>query len=421
MNKKGSPTGKKNFPTDRITSCRVCGSKKINEFLDLGKQPYANSLLKVPDEKEKFYPLSLSFCFDCSLVQLNHTADPDVLFSNYVWVTATSETARSHAEIFCKEMLSRFDKPVDGYILEIASNDGTFLLPFIKKGYKVLGIDPANNIADLANAQGIETLPEFFGVASAKKILKKYGPAKALIARNVVPHVAALHDFLEGLSICLDKDGLLAIEFHYAKKINDSLHYDSIYHEHLCYFTLKSLEKLLHQYNFFIQDLTTSPISGGSLVVYAKKGRVKERTIVSTYRKAEEETKLNEFQTWEKFANRVSEHRKKLIKILKKFEGSKIVGYGASARSSTLLNYCNIDTKIVSAIADQNPLKHKYFTAGTHILIDNPDIIFQKKSDAVIILAWNFTKEITKILREKYNYSGKLIIPLPNNPKVKQA
>lgn len=401
-----------------ISSCRVCSSKNIKGFLDLGKMPYANSLPQSPDDKEKFYPLSLSYCFNCSLVQLNHTADPSDLFSNYVWVTATSETARAHAEVFCEQLIAKLRKPVSGLVLEVASNDGTFLLPFIKKGYKVLGIDPASNITELANSKGVPTLPEFFGVKTAKKLLKEYGPAKILIARNVVPHVASLHDFLEGMSVCLDKGGLLAIEFHYAKKIYEGLHYDSIYHEHLCYFTLKSLEKLLHQYGFFIEDLTTSPISGGSLVVYAKKGKVKEKKVVNSYRRAEKDLKLNQFNTWKKFAKSVAEHREKLLNLINKFKGKNIIGYGASARSSTLLNYCQIDSKIISAIADKNPLKHKHFTAGTHILIDGPEVIFKKNPEVVIILAWNFGKEIISMLKEKYHYRGKYIIPLPNNPKV---
>ncbi len=403
---------------NKVFSCRVCGSKRVRQFLDLGRQPYANSLPQNPNEKEKFYPLSLSYCFNCSLVQLNHTADPADLFSNYIWVTSTSETARNHAEVFCQQTIARAKKPIEGLVLEVASNDGTFLMPFIKRGFKVLGIDPATNIAQLANAQGVPTMPEFFGVKLAKKILKKYGPAKILIARNVVPHVASLHDFAEGISVCLDKDGILAIEFHYAKKINEGLHYDSIYHEHLCYFTLKSLEKLLHQYGLSIYDLTTSPISGGSLVVYAKKGKVNEKSIIRLYKKRERELKLNHYKTWEGFAKRVYQHREKFLKVINKFKNKTIIGYGASARSSTLLNYCGIDSKTIPIIADQNPLKHKRFSAGTHILIDSPQKVLKRNPDVVIILAWNFSKEIIRLLKDKYHYQGKYIVPLPNNPKV---
>ena len=195
----------------RIAECRVCKSKRIKEFLDLGKQPLANSLLNRPDEKEKFYPLSLSFCLRCSLVQLNHTADPKELFRSYVWVTATSSTAKKHAETFAKNIISKVKDLKKGYILEAASNDGTFLIPFIKKGYQVLGIDPAKNIADQAVKDGIPTRAEFFGIDEVKQVKKQYGKAKVFIARNVMPHVANLHDFTKGAAAVLEDDGLLAL------------------------------------------------------------------------------------------------------------------------------------------------------------------------------------------------------------------
>lgn len=402
----------------RIISCRICSSKKITEFLDLGDQPFANSLLKKIGEKEKFYPLSLSFCGNCSLVQLNETANPKELFSNYVWVTSISKIAREYAKVFFKDIKARIKKTKKDYILEIASNDGTFLLPFMRAGYKVLGVDSAKNIARLARKNGVPTRCEFFGIDSANKIQKKYGLAKVIIARNVLPHVANIHDFVKGISKCLSRDGLLVLEVHYAKKIHEDLHYDSIYHEHLCYFTLKSLEKLLNQYNLFIKDLGVSPISGGSLVIYAKKGKVKELKVVKKYRKAEEKIKVNTLKSWENFANKIKLHKEKLLKILVKNNGKNLVGYGASARSSTMLNYCNIDSKLIPIIADGNPLKQGSYTAGTHILIESPDKVMKRNPSVVVILAWNFGKEIIKILKEKYKFKGKLVIPLPNDPKV---
>lgn len=402
----------------RITSCRICHNKKIIEFLDLGNQPYANSLLRKVTEKEQFYPLSLSWCPNCTLIQLNHTANPRELFSNYVWVTSTSSIARKYAEVFCKDTILRIQKPGEGYILEIASNDGTFLLPFMKKGYTVLGVDPAKNIVEMAKTRGVPTKCEFFGVKTAEKIKREFGPAKTIIARNVLPHVANLHDFVKGIYTSLGNEGLLILEVHYAKKIYEELHYDSIYHEHLCYFTIKSLEQLLNQYKLFIKDLKTSPISGGSLVIYAKKGKIKESPIVQTQRLAEEKIKLNSLKSWVKFANRVITHREKLLKILTENKDKIIVGYGASARSSTLLNYCSIGTELISVIADQSPLKQGRLTAGTHILIDSPDNVMKKNPNFVMILAWNFEKEITKILKEKYNYQGNYILPLPNDPKI---
>lgn len=402
----------------KISTCRICKSREIIEFLDLGKQPYANSLLKSPSEKESFYPLSLSFCRNCTLVQLNHTANPKELFSNYVWLTSTSSTAREYAVDFCKETVSRIKNLKNDYVLEIASNDGTFLKPFAQKGYKVLGIDPAKNIVDIAVSNGIPTVCEFFGVNSVKKIIKERGRAKTLIARNVLPHVANIHDFVEGMSMVLDDKGLLALEVHYAKTIYEQLHYDSIYHEHLCYFTVKSLETILNKYNLYIEDITKSPISGGSLVVYAKKTKTKESTYVLKLKLEEKQMKLNTLERWEDFAAKVKQHRKELLRILHANKNKVIVGYGASARSSTLLNYCNIDSKLISVIADQNPLKQGLYTAGTHILIDNPENVMRKNPDFFVILAWNFKSEIIKILKEKYKFSGKVLIPLPNDPEI---
>ena len=402
----------------RLTSCRVCGNKKIKQFINLGNQPYANSLLKNPAQKEKSYPLALSYCLNCSLVQLNHTADPKELFSNYVWVTATSSTAKTHAENFCKETLSRVNLAKEELVLELASNDGTFLIPFIKKGYRVLGLDPAQNIVNMAIKNGVPTECRFFGVKTAEKLTEKHGLAKIIIARNVIPHVANTHDFIEGMAKSITDDGLLALEVHYAKKIYEELHYDSIYHEHLCYFTVKNFERLLNKYDLYIEDIGTSPISGGSLIYYARKRGVKEKPVVEEYRKAESKIKLNTLSSWQDFAKRADANRIKLLEILNKYKGKNIVGYGASARSSTLLNYCGIGIQQLSVIADMNPLKQNLYTAGTHIPIKNPSDVMKTKPDFILILAWNFKAEIMKFLKDKYKYNNKYIIPLPNNPKI---
>ncbi len=400
----------------KITECRVCKSKRIKDFLDLGKQPLANSLLDSETDKEKFYPLSLSFCLNCSLVQLNHTADPKELFTNYVWVTATSLTAKKHADYFFKNIVSRVKDLKDGYVLEAASNDGTFLIPFKKKGYRVLGVDPAKNIAEQAEELGIPTKAEFFGTKMARSVVKEYGKAKVVIARNVMPHVANLHDFTKGLAVAVDDDGLLALEVHYAKKIFEELHYDSVYHEHLCYFTIKSFERLLNRYGIYIEDIKTSPISGGSLIFYARKYKTIETEVVERLRKNEDTIGLNKFESWVDFSEKVASHKEKLLEIIDRIKG-KIVGYGASARSSTLLNYCGIGPDKITLIADQNPLKQGKYTAGTRILIESADKVMKKNPKAVVILAWNFTDEIISFLKEKFKYKGKYIIPLPNNPK----
>ena len=260
----------------KINACRVCGNQGLVNFFDLGEQPLANALCRNSDEKESVFPLSLSFCPKCSLVQLNHTISPEKLFSNYVWVTSTSSTAREYAQQFCARLRQKCCFKNSSYILEVASNDGTFLKPFKKHGLDILGIDPAENIVKTANQDGILTQCAFFGAETAAQIVSDKGIPDIIFARNVLPHVADPNGFVKGLSMLMNEQTLLAIEVHYSGKIVEELHYDSIYHEHLCYFSLKSIEKLLENHGIYIHDIEESPISGGSIVVYASTKRQKK-------------------------------------------------------------------------------------------------------------------------------------------------
>ena len=411
---------------EKISACRACKSLSIKPFFDLGAQPLANSLLKSPDDPEKFYPLSLSFCENCSLVQLNQTVDPKVLFSNYLWVTGTSKTANVFATQFYKELVARRGGTKAGYVLELASNDGTFLLPFIRDGYKVLGVDPAQNVVDIAIKNGGPTKCVFFGEKAAKKILREHGPASMIFARNVLAHVANMHDFLEGTRMALADDGVAAIEPHYAKVILEGLQYDSIYHEHLCYFSLKSLEKLFNDHGLFVFDAIESPISGGAIIVYAKKEKTDPSKNLLEFRKRENENKTNEFASWQDFAKRAFAHKQKFFGMMSnvrnklsdilKDDGAKkplVIGWGASARSSTLLNFCGLGSDIIPAIIDLNSLKQGLWTAGTRIPVVKPETALALKPDYILILAWNFSNEIIEMLKTKYDFRGSFIVPLP--------
>ncbi|MFN8670599.1 MAG: class I SAM-dependent methyltransferase [Candidatus Sericytochromatia bacterium] len=398
-----------------INSCRSCNSKNIIDFFDLGEQPFANSLKRDLNFKEKFYPLKLVFCDNCSLVQLNYTAPPNELFSDYVWLTSTSQTSRDYSKKFCDEVLKRIEISDNDYILEAASNDGTFLKPFKEKNIKVLGVDPANNLSEIANKDGIETICDFFGVKAVDKLLEDKGQAKVVFARNVLPHIANLHDFVEGLEKIVKDDGLVIIEFHYAKVILEDLHYDSIYHEHLFYYTLKSLEYILNTHNLWAYDLGESPINAGNIILYLKKEKKEASLSLKEKRNLELKEKINFFDSWKNFATNSEKHKNELLDILNKLkkENLKIVGYGASARSSTLLNYCSIDRSYLDMISDQNSLKHNKYTAGTNIPIYPPDKVMETNPDVILLLAWNFKDEIIDILKNKYNFKGKCIIPLP--------
>ena len=406
---------------EEIYHCRACEHEPIKPFFDLGRQPFANGFLVDKTDRNSMYPLSLSWCPECSLVQLNHTADPRELFSHYVWVTSTSSTARLHSESLCETILQMAgDHDDNSYILEIASNDGTFLKPFIRRGCDVLGIDPAENIVKIALADGIPTKCGFFGQEMAEGIVSEQGFPRVIIARNVLPHVANLHDFVKGICKCMNDESLLVLEVHYAKSIVEELHYDSIYHEHLCYFSLKSLGGLLNTYGLNIYDIMESPISGGSIVVFARLAEREKTSAMLEYEKEENVCGINELASWKRFAETAYVHRKLFVDLLDEDlgKGYKIVGYGASARSSTMLNFCSIGVEKINMIADQNPMKHKLFTPGTHIPIDCPETVMCANPDTVVILAWNFLEEITMGLWERFGFQGKLVIPLPYPPRL---
>ncbi len=406
-----------------IDKCRVCDSYNIKKFFDLGLQPFSEGYVRDPQKEEKKYPLSLSWCSDCNLVQLNETADPRELFSHFFWVTGTSKVARDFSKVFCEELENRTNKKKDGYVLEIASNDGTFLKPFLEKGYSVLGIDPAENIFEIAKENKIPTIVEFWDEGVANKLALERGQAKIVFARNVVPHVANTHGFMGGLKKILHPDGILAIEVHYGKIILDNLHYDSIYHAHLCYFTFKSLERLLNIHNIFIFDVVESTINDGAIIVYASHKKNLESSAVHKYREQEEINKTNEFDSWVNFAKKCFLHREKLLEVLSGVleKHKKIVAYGASARSSTLFNFCNINSNIISTIADKNSLKYGYYTPGCHLEIVDPVQAMKQNPECIFISAWNFSDEIKKYLEEEFGFKGEYLIPLPGIPRIEKS
>lgn len=397
-----------------IKKCRLCNSGSLIKILNLKDQPSSNALRSSLRVKEKIIPLSIVFCKNCKVVQLSSTANPKYLFNHYVWVTNTSQSARNYSKIFCNRVIQKSKN--NSFIVEIASNDGTFLKPFKKKNRRVLGIDPAKNIAKIARKEGIETIPSFFNVKCADKIKKKYGSADVIFARNVIPHVKDILSVIQGMYNLLSREGTGIIEFHYSKIIQDELHYDSIYHEHLFYFTVNTLTSLCKKYGLFAFDADKSPISGGSIVLYLAKSQKKKSKKLQTLIDEENLKKVNTLLKWKSFAKKSIKHSKNFkLKIEKLSKSYNIIGYGASARSSTLLNFCNINSKIIKKIVDKNKLKKNKFTPGSSIkILDYNDIIKKIPNyNLVVILAWNFKKEIIADLKRN-GFKGKFLIPLPN-------
>jgi len=404
--------------SNTITKCRLCDNSGLDIILDLGVQPPANSLRSDYKKELEAIPLVICRCRKCTVVQLTETVSPEHLFREYVWVTGTSQTARNYSECFYRNIVQRCEHaPL--FAVEIASNDGTFLQRFRQNGHRVLGIDPAQNLARTAEAMGVPTLAEFFGLEIAQRVVREHGRADAVMARNVLPHVPDPNGVVAGIAHCLKDDGIGAIEFHWIDKILSELHYDSIYHEHFFYHSLHSIEQLLERHALTLFDVTESPISGGSLVAYFSKTPRPVADALKEKLALEDERGLATLAIWQEFARRSLEHRVQLKDMVEAEirAGRNVIGYGASARSSTLLNFCGINSQHLRCIADQSPLKHDRYTPGTNVLVVSPERALDRRPDTILLLAWNFRDEILGALANA-GFHGNVLVPLPNSPQL---
>ncbi len=398
-----------------IDQCRCCGSDNLIDILDLGKQPLANSLKDTAEMEEQKFPLSTVQCADCFLYQNRETVKKEALFDHYVWVTGTSAGAKEYSELFYRRVLSISELKKDDLVVEIASNDGTFLKPFKRDGYHVLGVEPASNIVKISQEAGIPTLNAYWGTDTANTINAEFKKPRVVIARNVMPHVSMLHDVVDGIHAIMENDSIGVIEFHDAGVIQRELHYDSIYHEHLSYFTLKTMARFLKSHGLHIFDMDTSRISGGSYVVYfAKEQRPESRRYTDAIA-GESNSRVNETDAWLDFARRAHKHRTKTKDLIEKYSEHTIVGFGASARSSTYLNFCGLTGRDIQAIIDNNPLKQGRYTAGSSIPIMTIEQGLSLNPELVFVLAWNFKDEIIHSCQEK-EYLGEYLIPFPVAP-----
>lgn len=399
-----------------IRKCRGCGSSDLAEVLLLGDHPLANALKGSRDEAERKYPLTVLFCLRCSLLQIKETVRKETLFSHYVWVTGTSATAQRFANDFYDNACHVVDLKPNDLIIEIASNDGTFLKPFIRNNHRVIGVDPAANIAQFANETGVRTVNDFWSAELARELVSEHGVIRFVFARNVIPHVSELHDVLAGIELCLAKDGVGAVEFHYAGRIYEQLQYDSIYHEHLCYFSIESIGHLLKMHNLHPFHLDLSPISGGALVIYFTRDTIRPLSArYSQLGERENKLELDELSSWKRFASKCHVHREKARRMVQSFSRERIVGFGASARSSTFLNFCGFTGSNLDAVIDNNSMKQGCFTPGSSIPIVSITDGLAFDPGLVFILAWNFKDEIISECKNR-GYGGKFLVPFPSEP-----
>lgn len=396
--------------------CRVCKRKNLEKVISLGKTPPANAFLKKKDllVKEDFFPLEVFFCKDCGFVQLIDAVSHELLFRNYVYVSSTSPAFVSHFKELAEKTIFKLKLKQNSLVVDIGSNDGILLHPFKEKGMKVLGIDPAEKIAAMATKNGIETLPVFFSKETAMQVAKKYGQANLITATSVFSHVDGLDDFLDGIKELLGDQGVFIIEVYYLKELLEKNLFDLVYHEHLSYFTLNTMSKLMERNGLEVFDAEVTDTHGGSLRAFVQKknGPHRKTTAIQTMLLQEESKKLREKTTYTKFAQKIEENKEELKKLLSeiKSKGKKIAGYGAPAKGNTLLNYFDIGTETIDYIVDDSRWKQGLYTPGKHIPVYGFEHLQKNRPDYILILAWNFAEPIMKKCAE----FDKFIIPVPN-------
>jgi 2-polyprenyl-3-methyl-5-hydroxy-6-metoxy-1,4-benzoquinol methylase len=400
--------------------CRFCQEELRHTFVDLGKTPLSNSYLAAADlqRAEPTYPLHAYVCPACYLVQLEEFETPENIFSDYAYFSSYSETWLKHAETYARKMVERFGYYTASLVVEVASNDGYLLQYFKAKGIPVLGIEPARNVAVIAEAKGIPTVTKFFGEKTVTELVQAGHRADLLLGNNVLAHVPDLNDFVEGLRMLLQPAGVVTMEFPHLLKLIEGNQFDTIYHEHFSYFSLTTVERVFAAHQLVLFDVEELSTHGGSLRIYARHVADVSKPIlpsVSELRKKEEEAGITSLALYHSFSANVVGTKRKLLKFLDgaKQEGKKIVGYGAPAKGNTLLNYCGIGVNYLDYTVDRSPHKQGRFLPGSHIPIVSPEKVKETKPDYLLILPWNLKDEIMEQMEGIREWGGKFVVPIP--------
>ncbi len=399
--------------------CRICESSRLLPVLDLGATALANRFLnpgQVAEDEPKF-PLRVVLCQDCGLVQLDEDVAPQVLFEDYIYVSGTSDWVARHSERLARVLCRRYRVGGGDLVLEAGSNDGTTLRAFQWQGARVLGVEPAENLARLAREQHIATLAAFFDEPVAREIREQHGPAKLFLARHVLAHVGDLQGFVQGIKQVLHPEGVGVIEAADLAALNERLEFDTIYHEHRCYFSLAVLLRLFQRFRLNVIDVDRVPIHGGSLLLQVahEEGPHDVSARVEALLRREEQHRLTSPKTWRRFARRVAEVREEINAFLElqSRRGLRVAGYGAAAKANTLLAYCDIRTDRLPYIADKSPHKQGLLSPGQHIPVVSPVRLLEDRPEVTLILAWNFADEIATQQAGYRRLGGRFAVPLP--------
>ncbi len=398
--------------------CRSCGSD-VRSFLDLGSTPLANSFLKEEQlgSAEPSFPLEVGFCETCTLVQLMHTVPPEQIFRDYVYVTSTSSSITAHFHALARDAVSRFGLTPDDLVVEMGSNDGTLLRASRRSGL-AQSASPATNIAEIARANGIDTINEFFDPGIARQVREERGPASFMVGCNVVAHIPDLNGTMEGVAALLADEGVFQVEAPYLLELLDRAEFDTVYHEHFFYFSLKALEHVMARHGLRIFDVGFFPdVHGGSIrasVCRAEAAHERTEAAAQAFER-EEQAGVGDFTTYADFADRVAGIRTSLLELLGDLrrDGARVAGYGAAAKGNTLLNYCGIGTDLLDYVADKNPLKQGLYTPGMHLPVVEAERLAADRPDYTLILAWNMADEIVAEQQAYRDAGGRFIVPIP--------
>ena len=400
--------------------CRFCGTLVRDPVVDLGMSPLCESFLTAEqlDAMEPFYPLHVRVCANCLLVQINDYVTAESIFTEYAYYSSYSTSWLEHANSYVSAMTDRLGLGHDSFVVELASNDGYLLQYFVERGIPCLGIEPSENVSEAARDKGVPTDTSFFGEAKAKELAARGQLADLVLGNNVLAQVPDLNDFVAGIPHILKPHGSVTIEFPHAVRMIEENQFDTIYHEHFCYFTLASAEAIFAGHGMTIFDVEELWTHGGSLRIHARHAADESRPPTERLlelRDREIAGGYHDVATYGRFEERVRETKRALLELLiaLKRDGRTIVGYGAPGKGNTLLNYCGIRTDFVDFTVDRNPYKHGRFLPGTHIPILDPARIDEVKPDYILILPWNLRDEILAQLAHCRDWGAQFIVPIP--------
>lgn len=402
-------------------NCRFCATPLQYTFCDLGMSPLSNAFLNTEQlqQMESFYPLHAFVCDSCHLVQLQEFQSPENIFSDYAYFSSYSDSWLRHAKQYTDDMVARLELGQSSQVIEIASNDGYLLQYFKENNIPVLGIEPAVNVAKVALAAGIPTKVKFFGIATAKEIVREGMQADLLLGNNVLAHVPDLNDFVAGMKILLKPNGVITMEFPHLLRLMEQNQFDTIYHEHFSYFSFLTAELIFARHGLVLFDVEELQTHGGSLRIYAchlGNSSKPVSPLVDNLKQREIRAGLSTLDAYFAFAEKIREVKRSLLMFLIQVrrEGKSIVGYGAPAKGNTLLNYCGIRADFIDFTVDRSPHKQGKFLPGTHIPILHPDKIRERKPDYLLILPWNLKDEITQQMAFIQEWGGKFVVPIPS-------